>query len=306
MSSIFTVEDQIREARRVRVWGEFPQEILAIIRRNEPVIPLDSLSIRQQEGIITVNIPPIQWELIPSKDPFSLSFRDFVNLRLNEAEELLKGVYNSCKNLLEKAWKSGFRHVIICDGKIVYETSDIEDISDDVVKRVGEKYNKACYVFSAPDVVEESGWTPISSDDFYPTLNVYLGTEESDEKEIVEHSSPICADLDTGNPHLKVFDANRLDEKLTKITPLHMRTADHLGQAYVYYTMRAKMCVKDANGNINSIICIVRLVRDWDRCALLQTSPNRIGFVGRDIMRDLRIRLKLNPIEKTTEILDVS
>lgn len=306
MSNVYTVADQIREARRIRVLEEFSPDLLSLLSENEQVvIPLDSLS-QQQGGTITFNIPSIPWELLPSKDPFALSFKGFVNLDLNEAEELLKKVYDSCKDLLEEAWKSGFRHAIICGGKIVYKTTDIADISDETVKRIGEERDKACYVFSAPDVVEESVWTPISSDDFYPTLNIYLGMEDSDEKEIVENSSFICADLDTGNPFYKIFDANQLDEKLTKVTPLQMRRADHLGKPYVYYNKRVKMCVKDANGNINSIICIVRLVRDWDRCALLQTSPNRIGFVGRDIMRDLRIRLKLDPIEKTTQILDVS
>lgn len=306
MSSVSTIEDQIRESKRIRVWGEFPQDLLARASESEQVlIPPDSLSAHQQKGALTLDMLSIKWELIPSKDPFALSFKEFVNLELSESEELLKKVKDSCKNLLEEAWERGSRQAIICDGKIVFQTTDTDDISDEV-ERLGNKYKKACYVFSAPDIIEESVWTPVSDDDYYPTVMIYLGTEDSDEKEIVEESPPICPDLDTGNPFYKIFDANQLAESLTRVTPLQMRSGEHLERSYTYYNKRVKMCVKDINGNINSIVCYVRLVRQWDGCALLQTSPNRTGFVGRDILRDLRIRLKLDPIEETTQIVDVS
>ena len=307
MSSVFTIKDQIQESMRTRVYGEFPSDLLSLPSEREQVVMLpDSLSEKQQRGAITLDIPSIAWELIPSKNPFTLSFKEFVNLDLNESEELLKKVYDSFKDLLEEAWESGSRHAVICDGEIIFKTTDADDMLDDEVERLAKKYNKACYVFSAPDVIEESVWTPIGGDDYYPTLSVYLGTEDSDEKELVKKSSPICADLDTGNPFYKVFDANQLAEPLTKFTPLQMRSGEHLGRNYTYYNKRVKMCVKDINGNINSIVCLVRLVRSWKGCALLQVSPNRTGFLGRDILRDLKIRLKIDPLEKSTQILDIS
>lgn len=306
MSSVFTIEDQIRESKRIRVWGEFPQDLLARTSQREQVlIPPDSMSVNQQNGALTVDTLSVEWELIPSKDPFALSFKEFINLELNESEELLKKVYESSKDLLKQAWEHGSRQAIICDGKIVFQTTGTDDISDKV-KRLAKKYNKACYVFSAPDAIEESAWTPISGDDSYPTLEVYLGAEDSDEKEIVQKSSPICADLDTGNPFYKIFDANQLAEPLLEFTPFQMRSGEHLGHSYTYYNQRVKMCVKDINGNTNSIVCYVRVVRDWTGCALLQTSPHRTGFIGRDVLRDLRIKLKLDPIDKTTRILEVS
>jgi len=306
MSSELTFEDQIRESKRVRVWGEFPQDLLVEkSERDQISIPLNSLSAKQQENTLTSDIPSIRWELISAKNPFALSFEDFINLGLIESEELLKIVHDSCKDLLKEAWRNGYRQAVICNRKIVFQTTKTDDISDEV-ERLAKKYDKACYVFSAPDVIEESAWTPISGDDFYPTLSVYIGTEDSDEKNIIEKSSPICADLDTGNPFYKIFNANQLVKPLTDFTPLQMRSGEHLGRSYTYYNKRVKICVKDTKGNINSITCNVRLVRHWDGCVLLQTSPNRVGFIGRDILRDLRIRLKLDSIEKTTQILDVS
>jgi len=248
-------------------------------------------------------------EFVPrerARSPFSLSLREFRSLELDEAKELLRRVYGLCKDLLEEAWKKGFRQVVICDGKVIFESKDIEDIPNETVERLAKEYDKACYVFSAPDAVEESDWTPLGDDDFYPTLGVYLGTEDLEESEIIKSFPPIYADLDTGNPSYKIFNAKRLAEQLTRFIPTQMRQGVHLGRAYIYFSKKVKICVQDISGNATSFTYSVRLVKDWDDCALLQASPNREGFIGRDVLRDLRIRLKLDPIEKVTQILDVS
>ena len=311
MSNVLTFEDQIRESKRTRVWGEFPQDwVPSTSEREQVIIPLDSLSeIQQQKGTITVDIPPITWELIPPKDPFSISSEDFFSLEddPDKATELLSRAGDLCKDLLEDAWKKGIQQAVICDGTIIFESREIDGISNEKVEQLIKEYGKACYVFSAPDIIEESVWTPITSDDSYPTLCIYLGTEESDKKDIVKNNPPIYADLDTGNPSLKIFDANQLVESLRKFKPYHMREAKHFDQRYIYFRKKVKMCVMDINSKINSIAYDdVRVVRNWQGCAVLQVSPNRTGFVGRDVLRDLRIRIKLDPIEKTTQILDVS
>ena len=298
----------ISESRRTRVWGEFPQDWFPLLDQREQIIfPLDSLSeIQSARSTITVDLPPIKWELVPSRDPFALSFKEFISLELDESEELLGKVYDLCRNLLEEAWKRGAKQAVVCDGELVLESRDIDGISNQDIERLAKERDKACYVFTAPDVIEESVWTPISGDDSYPTLEVYLGTEDSDDKGIVEESSPTYADLDTGNPSLKIFDANQFGEPLTRFSPLEMRRGEHLGRSYTYYNKRAKICVKDINGKINCTMYYVRLIRDWKGCALLQASPNRIGFIGRDVLRDLRIKLKLDPVEKTSLILEVA
>jgi len=238
--------------------------------------------------------------------PFSLSLREFRSLELDEVKKLLRRVYDLCEDLLEEAWENGFRQIVICDGKVIFESKDIEDIPNETIEQLAKEHDKACYVFSAPDVVEESAWTSVGHGDFYPTLCVYLGTEDLEESEIIKSFSPIYADLDTGNPSYKIFNAKRLAEQLTRFTPTQMRQGFHLNQAYIYFCQRVKMCVQDVGGNIASFIYNVRLVEDWDGCALLQASPNREGFVGRDVLCNLRIRLKLDSIEKITQILDVS
>jgi len=308
MSSVLIIDDnQMQKSRFAKIWEDSNQDWSMLAGEIEQVIiPTNSLTEIQRGATGTVDLPRIEWELLPSKDPFSLSYTEFINLELNETEELLKRVYDLCKNKLEEAWKEGTQQVMICEGEIVLRSKEIDGISSEDIKRIAKEKDKACYVFSAPDFVEESVWTSIDNGDSYPTLQVYLGTEDSDDNEIVENSSPVYADLDTGNPHLKVFDANQFSEPLTRFSPLQMRSGVHLNRNYTYYNKRVKICVKDVNGNINSITCTVRFIRDWVGCALLQASPNRTGFIGRDILLDLGIKIKLDASKRITQILDVS
>ena len=301
------LENQVRESRRgPRILGEFPIISIPSISEGEAISTQIETLYAHQSKTSAFPIPSIQnWKFVLPQDPFSISLTDFLSLGLDEANDILTRVYDLCKDVLEEAWKRGIRQAVICDGDIVFKSTDVDDIPNETIEQIAKKYNKACYVFSAPDEVEESPWTPVYGDDFYPTLLVYLGAENSDEPEIVK-GSPIHADFDTGNPTYKVFDANQLAEPLTRFTPLQMRRGMHLGRAYTYFPKKVKMCVRDRNGNISSFVCDVRLVKDWAGSALLQTSPNRVGFIGRDVLRGLRIRLELDPIKKTTRIIDVS
>lgn len=306
MARTITIEEQIQDSMRgPRIYGEFPSI-------SEPKWTIGEIprvqSFYGRQAIRSLEVPAGlgEWELVPSvhEEAFDLSLQDFLSLELGVAEEMLRRVSRLCRGLLEEAWGRGIQQVVICEGEIISESRDVDGIPSETVEKLARGRNKACYVFSAPDVIEESAWTSIDNNDYYPTLPVHLGTEDSDEKEILE-TNPINADLDTGNPSYKIFDANELTAPLTSFTPSEMRMAEHLKQEYTYYSKTAKICVKDISGNVSSMVCTIRVVRDWKGCALLQASPNRKGFIGRDALRALRIRLKLDPLEKTTQILDV-
>lgn len=261
-----------------------------------PIIPLLTNAQPIQEIITVVN-----WAYPLPKDPFSLSFREYSRLTYKEALELQDEVYRVSSQVIEDAWKRGKRQVVICDRKIILETESIEDIPNDKIMELVRKYGKACYIFSTSEMVEESAWTPIDKDDDYPTIGIYCGAVDSEESEIVKNSPLTNADFDTGNPGYKVFDANKLPESIASFLP-PLRYDRHLGRQYPYFQKTVKLCVEDSDGKIHSVVRDIRLVRDWIGSALLQVSPNRVGFVGRDLVRDLRIKVELDPIRKTTQI----
>ena len=167
----------------------------------------------------------ISWVYAPTQDPFSLSFAEFSRLSYREALELQNEVCKSKSNLLNDAWRRGKRQIVICDGKIVYETESLEDIPNDKIMELAKTYDKACYVFCASDIVEESTWLFVEEEDYYPTIPLYLGAEHLDESHITQ-TQQIVADFDTGNPIYKIFDANQLSEPLSSFAP-PIRTANN-------------------------------------------------------------------------------
>jgi len=90
------------------------------------------------------------------RTPFSLTFDEFLKLDFTEIKHLYSQVHDSFKDTLESAWKKGIRHIVISNERIVKESDKIEHISDDEIKQLGQENNSACYVFSAPDFIEES------------------------------------------------------------------------------------------------------------------------------------------------------
>lgn len=235
-------------------------------------------------------------------DPFSISLADFLNLDYDKAIELQNEVSKRCAVLLKTAWEKGKRQIVICEGKIIYETEESEDIPNELVTELTNKHKKSCYVFSAPDKVEECVWTGINEHDSYPTICLHIGTPDSQEVDLIQNS-PIETDFDTGNPDYRIFDADNFPKPLTTFTTLDLRQGMHLGGNYSYFQKKVKICVKDVRGKTYSIIRNIRLIKNWKDSPLLQASPNRHGFVGRDILRDLGIKIELDPSKKITRVL---
>ena len=273
-----------------------------------PIAGLIIPMLTNAQPIPEITVSPVNWRYPAPQDPFNLSFTEYSRLTYREALELQNEVYRVFSNLLKDAWRSGKRQVVICDGKIIYETESLEDIPNDKIMELAKNSDKACYVFSAPDIVEESAWILVDEEDYYPTISLFLGAEDLDESHIIQ-TQQIAADFDTGNPIYKIFNANQLSEPFSSFTP-PVRTGTHLGRSYTYFQKKARICVKDMSGKVHSIVRDVRLVKDWKGCAMIcgvgYAFPNRTGYVGRDLLRDLGIKIELNPITKISRIDGVS
>ena len=136
MSSSITFQDQINESTSVGIVGGFR--------------PLSATPFEQK----MIGWKLLSWTQEPISDPFELSLKEFLALDYGEALNLQNEAYRRCSRLLEDAWKRGVRQAVVCEGKIVFESRDEEDIPNETVERLAKEYNKACYVFSAPDIVE--------------------------------------------------------------------------------------------------------------------------------------------------------
>ena len=279
---------------------ETRQPFLVLEPIAEIVAPIQTPSNDLEGQVSSITLSAWEYEIL---NPFTISLEKYRRLSYEQIVSLQKEVRRLCSKTIEDAWKSGKRQIVIADNTIIFQTEEIEDIPNEKIHALAEEHKKPCYTFTAPDSVEESGWTMVDSDDHYPTLGLYIGAEDSPESNLATGFYPLDADFDTGNANLKVFDANQLAGELTKFDALDLRQAEHHDKAYTYFQKRVKICVKDEGNDVHSFVARVRLVKEWAGCGLLQYSPNRTGFVGRDMLGLLGVKVELDPTRKVTRIL---
>lgn len=254
-----------------------------------------------------VEVRDIVWTGVQAHDPFSLTYSEFEQIPHEDALALQREVFRLCRNRIRAAFSQGAKEIVLCRGEVVFETDTLGELRADLVRSLARERNRACYVFSAGDPVEESGWTEAGSrpGDVYPTIPVRLGNEAAGDSDFIREGAPIAADFDTGNPLLKVFPtAAMIPTSLAPFSPFEMRMGWHLDTAYQYAVKRARIGVELAGGAVRSMVADVRFVEDWEHSVWRRSSRNRTGFVGRDLPRDLSVRVELNPAQRSTRLTD--
>lgn len=98
---------------------------------------------------------------------------------------------------------------------------------------------------------------------------------------------------------------NVLSEELRKYENIDLGQSTHLNQRYTFFRKILKICVMDLEGNINSRIYQTRILPFWRGSALLLASPNRVGFIGRDILHDFQIILQLDSTRYVSRIINL-
>lgn len=240
----------------------------------------------------------------PAVDPFGMPIDKFVKLGLNEYVSLSASVYELCRSVLKKAFRDkDVHHVVICDGRIVYTSSDVTGIPREEIQGVMERHGKPCYIFSREDLVEEVAWSRLCGGDYYPTVEVYLGSPEWTDSEVFDKGVKIVTDFDTGNPFYRMFR----DEDGTPIVKrprvFEVHSGMHLGDLYHFYPRRVKMGIIDAGENARCVGREVRFVLSWAYSPLVKVNPMRTGYVGRDLMMEFPFKVTLNPVRRSSTVL---
>ena len=236
---------------------------------------------------------------------FSISLEKFLQMRPEQTRALHARVGVAYRALLDDAWQRDMQQVVICDGEIAYETKS-DGIISKIVQQIATERDKPCYTFSAPDVAEESGWNQVKEDDYYPTIDVSLGPVGPEEYPDMRGFISVKADFDTGNQATKLFSADQVGVLLGPYTLLDWELASGPFGDYRYIQKDARLCILDESGTNHSLSCTVKLVEDWNRSNVRRWSPNRMAWIGRDIIRKFGVKVELNPAERTTRVYPAS
>jgi hypothetical protein len=293
------------QAQAMQVVGSFYLSSQLTSGKLFPKIPLKAETL-QVKGMFMFEEPSLP-ALKPTSmiDPFGLSLGDFRRLNLAATGELHERAGEVMEADLEDAWRRGANQVIVCNGKIIYETRSNEMLSDRV-KAESERRNMPCYAFGAPPIIEEfcSPWNQVVGDDHYPTLRLNLSPLDSDNMETNYVS--IDADFDTGNPNGKYFDADRVRGLLGDLSPdERIVLRGHPSGPLRGFRKRAKVWVRDETKTIHSAIRDdIMLIENMRNSPLVAYSrnQNRVGFVSRDLLPILNIQVQLDPLMRITRI----
>jgi len=230
--------------------------------------------------------------------PFDMSIEDVERLSPSEYAELLKYVYEMCKEEIEDVFRKNPQamELVICDGKVIHISK--EPVSRETIERLVHEHEKPCFIISRPIPIEEARWTRLD-DDYYPSIEVFLGGAEWPDGQVIERGVNVACDFDTGCP--TYFLDERLGERFV-VPPmvLEWRRGSHLNRSFIYFYREVKIGVRDEEGAVRCKRVNVAFIVDWHDSPFVLINPTRAGLIGRKIMFDLSMRVTLDPIRRVT------
>ncbi len=142
-------------------------------------------------------------------DPFALTQEAYLALNKDEQRALTEKLYARYATTLQQQFRqNGTALLVICDGQIIYASTDRYDFhADEVVLQTEQARNKPCFIFTSPPLIEEiATWSDLGQGDHYPTIELFLGARGWGESDVFNHGVPVVSDFDTGNAASAIFD----------------------------------------------------------------------------------------------------
>lgn len=253
-------------------------------------------------------------EYLKNTDPFDIpldKYRELVNNN-SEYSSLVNQIITEKLNKLHGDWikdklkETKAQSIVVCDRRVIYSSKNRYDPPDEELREMEEKMGKPCYIISGEPLIEErSNWSFLWKEDYYPTIEIYIGGINWNDEDVFEKGIKVRSDFDTGNPEYTVLNEEVCRNTVREI-PIR-RMGYHLGMPYTYYPRRMKIGITDEKRN-RCLGKIIEGVDNWDDVRLNPykiANPNREGFIGRDLMLKLFFRIILDPSlkESTWELL---
>jgi len=174
------------------------------------------------------------------KSVFEISYTDYLAFSESEHEALQWRVYREHHHVYQAELKARRAQWLIVCGKQIIEYSRIlEDYPPpEKLRTIGRERNLIPFVFVSKPLIEESSWSALDEDDFYPTLRLQCSRFSQATSITIPANLALDADLDTGSPHLFV-DYNRLaQDNVLAIRPkAEAFFEQHLGEFYRFHIL---------------------------------------------------------------------
>ncbi len=239
-------------------------------------------------------------------DPaFTMTFRGYLAMNAAERKTMTLELQTRHQDWLARQFESlRAAWLLVIGGKVMESSPRLDDHpSPERLMKMGEEHNLIPFVFSRPPLFEETSWSALPADDFYPTLALTIGAREWEHDQLLAQGLARSADFDTGSPYLFLSWDWLLSAGLVTDSAVDFPQAwQHLGRRYVYYTRFLRVGVADAAGATRSREMACECVEDWQRSPLCEVNSARQALAGRNLLLGFPLTVELNGAERKTTV----
>ena len=135
-------------------------------------------------------------------DPFDVPLNVFKHLDIDQIDALYQLLHEKYGDWIKERLKeSNAQFIVVCDQKVVLTSNDPYGPPAEKVKELANQLGRACYTVGGEVPVEENGastpWINLGNDDYYPTVEVYLGNPTWSDEDTFIKGVRVIADFDT-------------------------------------------------------------------------------------------------------------
>jgi hypothetical protein len=232
---------------------------------------------------------------------FEIPYDKYLRFSDQEREDLQWRVYREHHEWAETELKTRrAQWMIVCCGEIVEFSRTLNNFpTPEKLQAIGKERGYIPFVFVPKPLIEESAWSTLDEEDFYPTLRLNIaGTNAGN----VTNFS-ISADLDTGSPHLFVDYDRLFAEGVIDFRPnSEAYIQQHLGQYYRFHIMPIQIVIIDEKGKKFESRLHAYCVRDWAKSSLCLVNPNRQALAGRNVLLRFPVKVELDGQKRITRV----
>lgn len=242
----------------------------------------------------------------PAVDLFDFSFTDYLALSDNERNALSLRAYQTLQPWIDAALEEReAKWILVCGGEVLEFSPTLQNYpSRERLMQIGQERDRVPFVFISTPLIEESEWSSLAKNDFYPTIRLTVAAGGTVVDGLPAPSLEITADFDTGSPSFFVDYDQMLESQIVDFQPVdqaHWRP--HLGQAYSLHILPILVGVSSENGMTAAREIATLCVRDWRQSPLCKINPNREALAGRNLLLEFPLRLELNGAERITRVM---
>ncbi len=147
---------------------------------------------------------------------FDLPFDDYLAMSDEERDDIAFRAYQTLGEWIDAELKKRKAEwILVCGGEVIGASPTLEDYpSREKLMEIGRRRGLVPFVFVKTPLIEESGWSALAGDDFYPTICLTVAAPGTSMAYLPTSGTEFTADFDSGSPMRLELDGSN---KVTRI-----------------------------------------------------------------------------------------